>query len=663
MSDTNVKPTTPLTSIYSLDELIACYATALTELESASPHPSLEQIVAVLVARDAIEKTRAAKRNLTGESITTLIRLDSRLKAQAQVISTNKSLSEWKEHMSIPPTHWWWNLKSLESSDSNSPLQQAIERCDRALSKLEGTRRRNRTSKHILEVLLARDQVAQHQCEEQLFSETLIKITELDQRLKKQRLTILRTKELPVWKSCLNPASENWWWDLKLNLLGSEDEPMTIKDRLWIAGAVMTTVIAAAILLNTGQVFKIFGGDKNAVQADTLQNTLFGLQGTLVTALGGALTTGKGRRALESVLINTPFVRPNWQAPGLFGVSCLVLGGIGATHYSLPKLGDWYLWRGNNLVEEAQYSQAQAKYLQAKKLFTKDEDVVKVSLALGKVYEHKVDFLDAIEEYKSAKGTDDPEILNRLGRVIVLQEMRKVGWKKPVTDQEKLSDAENYIDRAYKKIQHDLKKEQTKENLNSPGSDQTKTKNDLDQQRVVSWDEQTRVNKQRVHKEILISQGILDWAQVDFTKLRSSDATDTKLPSNVEFSFSPYPLISPSLYSTYLPSLNKTRDQLLEDAQKKFKEADEYEENLPTTPDGRTARCYAELAEKLLTQKNQSSENTTDLPSNCQNMIDRGLNDPSDAFIIKAVLDVVSPTEASQSASLNTPNSTQESNE
>lgn len=641
MSDTNLKPAAPITSIYSLDESIAGYDKTISELESAGSNPSLEQIVAVLVARDGVENTRVAEPNPKGESITRLILLDNRLKAQAQVIATNESLSEWKENISIPPTQWWWNLKyplpslakqAIESPDSKSPLQQAVERCDRALSRLDGTgRRRKRTPEHILEVLLARDEVAQHQCEEKLPSrETLLKIIELDKRLKKQQLTILRTKELPAWKSCLNPAPENWWWDLKLNLLGSEDKPMTVKDRLWIAGAIATTVIAAAILLNTGQVLKIFGGDKDGVQADTWQNALFGLQGTLVTAVGGAVTTGKGRRVLESLLINTPFVHPNWQARGLFGVSFIVLGGIAVTRYSLPKLGDLYLRQGDKFVEEAQFSQAREKYLQAKKLFIKDEDQVKVSLALGKVYEHKVDFLDAIEEYKSAKGTDNPEILNRLGRAIILQEMRKVGWKKPVTALEQLNDAENYIARAEKKIEHDKKQNPSTSEFNLQRSDTNE--NDSNQGIVVSWDEQNRVNNDRVLKEIKINQGILAWAQVDFNK-----APDQKA------------------------------DKLLLQAQDNFKEAAKYEQNLPTTPDGREARCYAALAQKLtlISQGNPSSENTTTLQSYCKDMIDRGLNDPSDAVIMKAAWDLVDagfPPKVPQFPSLKTPAPTQASN-
>lgn len=522
------------------------------------------------------------------------------------------------------------NLKPAAPVTS-SPLQQAIERCNQALLKLESSRRRNRTPKHILEVLLARDEVAQYQCEEKLpSSDTLLNIIELDKRLKEQQLTILRTKELPAWKSCLNPPSENWWWDLKLNLLGSEDKPMTVKDRLWIAGAIAATVIAAAILLNTGQVLKIFGGDKNSVQADGWQNALFGLQGTLVTAVGGAVTTGKGRQVLESLLINTPFVRPNWQAPGLFGVSCIVLGCTAVTYCSLPKLGDWYLSQGDKFVEEAQFSQAKEKYLQAKKFFTKDEDLVKVSLALGKVYEQKADFLDAMNEYKSAKGTDNPDILNRLGRAILLQEMRKIGWKQPITNQEQLNDSVNYINRAEQKIKYNL--EQKKDNLYSLPSDKTKTENVSTQGIVVSWDEQNRVNNQRILKEIKINQGILDWAQVDFTK-----APDQK---------------------AY---------KLLAQAQKKFEEADDQEEKLPTTPDDREARCYLEIARKLNSknQKNKSSQNAINLHNYCKEMINRGLKDPSDAVIMNVVWDVVEdgfPPKPLQSQLLKTPNSTQVSN-
>lgn len=93
----------------SLDHSIELYAANLTVLEEAAPHASCEQILKVLVARDAVRIALIAeKKDVVKESIMTLFELDSQLKKLEEVIAQGVNLASWRISLNPPPEAWWW---------------------------------------------------------------------------------------------------------------------------------------------------------------------------------------------------------------------------------------------------------------------------------------------------------------------------------------------------------------------------------------------------------------------------------------------------------------------------------------------------------------------------------------------------------------------------
>ncbi len=101
-----------------LEQAIARYTTALTVIEQQPTTPELEQILDVLMARDAIEKLRLSVDNLPSQWLTTLIHLDSRLKTQTDKLVANPDLAECRASMQPPESAWWWFLESEPPQDS-----------------------------------------------------------------------------------------------------------------------------------------------------------------------------------------------------------------------------------------------------------------------------------------------------------------------------------------------------------------------------------------------------------------------------------------------------------------------------------------------------------------------------------------------------------------
>jgi tetratricopeptide (TPR) repeat protein len=94
-----------------LDQAIANYAASLRAIEEVAPSLSLEQVIEVLVARDAIEVIRQSSEVVTGKSLAQLIQLDSRLKARAGVLAQTGQLADCRRSMQPPESAWWWFLE------------------------------------------------------------------------------------------------------------------------------------------------------------------------------------------------------------------------------------------------------------------------------------------------------------------------------------------------------------------------------------------------------------------------------------------------------------------------------------------------------------------------------------------------------------------------
>lgn len=104
-----------------LDWAIQRYALALSALEDAAPNPSLEQVLEVLKARDAVKTARGDDTHASGESLAKLIELDNRLKKQGKTIAAQNRLANCRQSLEAPKAAWWWFLDAPPSSHQSQP--------------------------------------------------------------------------------------------------------------------------------------------------------------------------------------------------------------------------------------------------------------------------------------------------------------------------------------------------------------------------------------------------------------------------------------------------------------------------------------------------------------------------------------------------------------
>jgi hypothetical protein len=583
-----------------LDKAIKRYDDALKGL-GAAPQGSTqeipEKIKEVLLARDAIEQVRKEEKQLPQETIGQIIELDDDLWKQASVIANaDENIQRWKVHFNPPDANWWWQITT-----ESAYLSQCVERYEKNLQDLQQTFEPTQTQ--TLKLLRSRDALEKALKKSASLPESISeRIIKLDRELKEQRLVLAKGKQLLNWKKSLNPPSSNWWWDFKPTLFGDEDAPLSWKDRIWLLGALSCLLLAGSFVVNTTQVFQsgtgATGKDKagETTRSDPAQNALVIFQGAGLVSLTASAVTQKGQKAIEDLITSIPLIPPRWHAPTTFGLSVIALGVTYGINKSLPSFGQWYFDHGQQLEENAQLFQAKEQYLQAKKFWTGRDEKVKLTLALGGLYEQQQEFDNAITEYKNALGTDDPHIISHLGRALVLKESFNVGWIGKVPENKAtLKQAKYYFQLVERKIKQDNKNNNQKGNK-SGTADQQKNKN------------------KELEKELYINQGLYHWSQVDFNqdkKTWKSNDIDN-----------------------------------LESAKEWFQKADKLDKELPTTPDGRNARCYLGLTESLQEVPNRPKANPKRELNKYVNYCDKimfSVSDINESNMMQSVYDLLYP--------------------
>lgn len=595
-----------------LKQAIKQYEQAIETLEGTSELNS-ELLLKVLLARDAIEQIRKEEKNTQPAEIDRIIELDTRLwqqetKEKASV-KEEEQVDKWKVYYNPPPSHWWWHITT-----ETPYFIQCVERYKNALK--EVTNEPNPSPLQTLKLLKARDTLEKALKNQPSLPENIShEITELDQQLNQQRLALTRGNQLQKWKKSLNPPESNWWWNFKPSLFGEQEEPLLWRDRLWILGALVCIGIAAGFVVNTTQIFQSGSGkaqNQGEVRSDAAQNSLVILQGLGLLATGGTVVTKKGQKMLENLIISIPFLRPSWQAPTTFGLSLTALGVAYSINTSLPTLGNWYLNQGQKLEEENQFFQAQEKYLQASKLFTKSDDKAIISLKLGKVYEQQGNLKQAIQVYRSALTTDNDEVRNCLGRAIVLFELKQVGWTK-LNDKmiNNFQEAEDYflvlehkLNKGKVNIQNKNKSNENSQNKKNQNKNPQNKKNQNEPNSKYTEDKGSQTedqDSQTLKKELLINQGI----------------------------------IALSKYK-YEPKYNDLRD-----VENKFENAVKLEDDLPTTPDGRRSRCYLELTIALKRRSSEMNSNDINELHSCGKILRNSTIDINELSLISEYIKII----------------------
>ncbi|MEG4066585.1 tetratricopeptide repeat protein [Microcoleus sp. Pol11C2] len=108
-----------------LEQALAQYTDALTNLKLAKSEPSEIKIIQILVARDAIKEALSDKTQISLESLAKLLELDNFLKQQADAIARGANLAEWRSTFHPSTEAWWWFLAptSEEEVSHSHPLE------------------------------------------------------------------------------------------------------------------------------------------------------------------------------------------------------------------------------------------------------------------------------------------------------------------------------------------------------------------------------------------------------------------------------------------------------------------------------------------------------------------------------------------------------------
>ncbi|MGK7927874.1 MAG: hypothetical protein AB4290_21995, partial [Spirulina sp.] len=402
-----------------LNKAIARYESALTALQTSSESDKSPQVLEVLLARDAVEEARKGQKQPPQASVAKLVKLDRELKELAPEIASYDTIAEWKVSLNRQAQYWWWEFKTT------TPLpDRAIERYDRALSVIQDSLAPS--EEELLEALLARDEVEeaiagtfQNQPVPEKFAKKLI---DLDRQLKRHRLSLNVNNQLAQWKRSLK-RENSWWWNLKPELLGSEEDPPSPRDWVLTGLAIAALGVATSFIISTAQTFS---KEVEGVQTDTAQNLATVLQVVGLGTAGAGALTKKGQETIEK-MVTVLRLPPNLHAPAALGIAGGLMAITGLINASLPAWGDWYIARGQNFEKYNELIKARDSYLQASKFARSVDAQAKLTVGLGKINERLGRFDKAEQEYEKARLLNDPMAMNALGRILLIQELSRQG--------------------------------------------------------------------------------------------------------------------------------------------------------------------------------------------------------------------------------------------
>ncbi len=158
-----------------LNEALKGYETALNDLFAANP-PSPEQIIEVLMARDAVQKILSGENQLEAARLAVIPELDERLWEQVGAIVRVVDLAAWRASFNPPTEAWWWFL--------DSEFERLLEEYKTALINLEEKLRNSAeiatpslSVQFILDVLTVRDALEKQLKDKETPGASLVKPT------------------------------------------------------------------------------------------------------------------------------------------------------------------------------------------------------------------------------------------------------------------------------------------------------------------------------------------------------------------------------------------------------------------------------------------------------------------------------------------------------
>lgn len=268
----------------------------------------------------------------------------------------------------------------------------------------------------ILDVLTLRDRIQNYlDAAEEVPSEALLRVHELDQLLKQLTPTVVQTLDLSEWQTLLHPPTEAWWWYLELP---PEKRWWNQYDWFWNAITIVALTAAASIWMDTTMRFFKSGINTMGALAVLSELVLAGL------TVAGTLTQ-KGREILYGFYQRLKIPPYYWQEmASLLAVLLFVV--VAAVHSALPQIAEYVTWRGVEQYEQGQFDSAIDQFEHAIAL---RPDYPKAHFQLGLVYTDLQQYEEAATELQRVAQPEtkinDPilwlQAMNQLGKVALRQ--------------------------------------------------------------------------------------------------------------------------------------------------------------------------------------------------------------------------------------------------
>ncbi|NEP48891.1 MAG: tetratricopeptide repeat protein [Moorea sp. SIO3C2] len=282
-------------------------------------------------------------------------------------------------------------------------LESTLNRYEAALTALEKTDNKP-SPEAILRLLIARNVVQEKFADiAHISKDKLIKLIELDSRLKNQAGLITQTVELADWRTSFHPPKDYWWWFL--------ETPTHRLDRFdWLWNALTVTSLTASVSLVVDISSRFLSTSPGFIGSFAVisQSAL-----TLLTA-GGVLTKAGGR-GIEEILSRLKIKQYLWQEIklGLSGVLLLSLIGF---RTSLPLISGYFNEQGVKNYDDGDWSSAQSNYERALSL---NPDNAEAHYYLGLLYEDLEELDQARTQYRLAVQKNLDDAYNELGRLYI----------------------------------------------------------------------------------------------------------------------------------------------------------------------------------------------------------------------------------------------------
>lgn len=256
----------------------------------------------------------------------------------------------------------------------------------------------------ILKVLRSRDTVQTTlAATPKVPTETVLRLTQLDDRLRHQAGWIAETAALDNWRASIKPDDSAWWWSLK-----APEHRLERLNWLWEMLSLIFLTISVSLVVVISTRFLSGGPDVLGVLAIVGQSVL-----TLLTA--GTLTAS-GRQALEQIfsqLSRFGLKKYLWQA-ATSALSCALFILLLLFWSRLPAISNFFNNRGLDRYVAGELANARSDFERATSL---DPNNLPAHYNLGQLHEGLQQLEPARTHYLIAARGDYTPAYNELGRL------------------------------------------------------------------------------------------------------------------------------------------------------------------------------------------------------------------------------------------------------